>query len=173
VHPGIPCAHFTCVTQMIVYQGNTIISGDCSSFVRVWKYAKPVFVLRGTLIGHTGQVSGLAVIDNILWLCSIDGSICLWDSTSGDCRYVTTKGTLTSGVPCGHSRAVTGLLTFDMPRAHTLVLSSSLDGTIKVRCGTMAMASLSSVETITVAYDNTTSTITLGALKCKQVPDKK
>ena len=51
--------------------------------------------------------------------------------STGECQYVITKDTVTNSVPCGHSGAVTGLLTCDMPGAGTFVLSSSLDGTIK------------------------------------------
>ena len=133
MHPLMPYAHATCVTQMIVYQGDTIVSGDRSGVIRVWKYGEPgIFALTNTIHGHAREVTGLAVVDNkLLWSCSIDGSIRLWDLTTGDCQYVITKDTLTNGAPCGHSGAVTGLLTCDMPGAGTFVLSSSLDGTIK------------------------------------------
>ena len=133
MHPLTPYAHAMCVTQMHVYQGDTIISGDRSGVIRVWKYGElGIFTVIKTMHGHAREVTGLAVVDHkLLWSCSIDGSIRLWDLTRGDCQYVITKNTMTNGAPCGHSGAVTGLLRFDRPGASPFVLSSSLDGTIK------------------------------------------
>ena len=133
IHPQIPYAHSACVTKLVIHQGDVILSGDRYGVIRIWKYTEPgVFALQTTILGHAREITGIVVVDqNIVWSSSIDSSIRLWDFVTGECKYVITQNTVTNGIPSGHSSAVTGLLTFDMPGAGTFVLSSSLDGTIK------------------------------------------
>jgi len=138
MHSLMPYAHASCITELVVVGSDQIISGCRSGVIRIWKYdgSKPGFVLTQTIHGHAREITGLLVVDNLLWSSSIDGSIRLWDmSKNGDCRYVITRDTKSNNNPnnsVGHNGAVTGLLTYNMPgAAGTYVLSSSLDGTIK------------------------------------------
>jgi WD40 repeat protein len=132
MHAKIPYAHATCVTQLIVVNGDTIISGCRSGVIRLWKFMEGAFVLQQTIHGHAREITGLVVVDNkLLWSASIDGSIRLWDLVTTENIHVITKDTQTNNNPCGHTGAVTGLITCQMPGAGTFVLSSSLDGTIK------------------------------------------
>jgi WD40 repeat protein len=130
----LPYAHATCVTQLVVVGGDTLISGCRSGVVRIWKFNSTSnnFELQQTIHGHAREITGLVVVDTMLWTSSIDGSIRLWDlnSQKGECKYVITKDTK-AGTGSGHASAVTGLLACPMPNMGTFVLSSSLDGTIK------------------------------------------
>ena len=88
------------------------------------------FYSNHTVAGHAGQVTGLQLIDTLLWSSSVDHSIRVWDlSKNGACQFLINKEHM------GHSDAVTGLLKFASP-AGQFVLSSSLDGTIKAWNGT-------------------------------------
>ena len=134
----IPYAHASCVSTLSVVGGDKVLSGCKSGVIRLWNYdaaansGKGGFALTQTIHGHAREVTGLVVVDNLLWSSSTDGSIRLWDlGKNGDCQYVITRDTLTNGQPAGHTNAVTGLLTVQMPNAGTFVLSSSLDGTVK------------------------------------------
>ena len=88
------------------------------------------FVLKQSICGHAAEVTGLQMVDNLLWSSSTDRSIRVWDlSKNGECLFLINKEKQ------GHDNAVTGLLKFESP-AGPFVLSSSLDGTIKAWNGT-------------------------------------
>jgi len=135
MHSLMPYAHASCITELVVVGSDQIVVSGCrSGVIRIWKFdgSKPGFVLTQTIHGHAREITGLLVVDNLLWSSSIDGSIRLWDlNKNGDCQYVITRDTKSNNDPVGHNGAVTGLLTYNMPGAGTYVLSSSLDGTIK------------------------------------------
>lgn len=133
MHKLMPYAHASRVTKLAVVGSDVIVSGCQSGVIRLWKYdAVGTFVLTQTIHGHAREITGLVVVDNLLWSSSTDGSIRLWDlNKAGEPQYVITRDTETNGNPCGHKDAVTGLTTCQMPGAGTFVLSSSLDGSIK------------------------------------------
>jgi len=135
----LPYAHATCVTTLVVHGGDTLISGCRSGVVRIWKFnaTSNAFELQQTIHGHAREITGIVVVESMLWTSSIDGSIRLWDlnSTTGECKFVITKDAK-AGTGSGHAQAVTGLLACPMPNMGTFVLSSSLDGTIKAWNGT-------------------------------------
>lgn len=151
MHETAPYAHASGVTCFIT-EGDMCVSGghDCS--IRVWKYDTTVnagkggFKLMQTLCGHAGEITGLVIVGTMLWSCSTDMTIRLWDSAANwECKYVitqTTQGNAATpvalppngqqqGVGVGHADAITGLLHFESP-AGNFVLSSSLDGNVKV-----------------------------------------
>lgn len=134
----MPYAHSVCVTALKVVSGEVIVSGDRHGVIRLWKFDGTKFALTSTFHGHAGEITALVVIDQLLWSSSVDHSIRLWDlSNNGECKYLITRETVANGNPVGHTSAVTGLLTFNMPNGGgTFVLSSSLDGTIKAWNGT-------------------------------------
>jgi WD40 repeat protein len=134
----MPYAHSVCVTALKVVNGDVIVSGDRHGVIRLWKFDGTKFALTTTLHGHSGEITSLVMIDQLLWSSSVDRSIRLWDlSNNGVCKYLITRDTKSNGNPVGHTNAVTGLLTFNMPNnGGTFVLSSSLDGTIKAWNGT-------------------------------------
>ena len=145
---GIPYAHASAVTKLIVVDGQNIISGSRDGAIRFWTFdaaaagpnaqAPPAgFVLAKTLHGHAREITGLAVADSVLWSSSTDGSIRIWDMASGQCQFTIIMAGATpnpqqqaSISATGHSNAVTGLVSFKSPSG-TFVLSSSLDGDIK------------------------------------------
>lgn len=148
MHSLIPYAHARAVTELLVVDGQNIVSGSKDGSIKLWTFdpasnhGKGGFVLSQTLNGHAREVTGLAVADSLLWSCSTDGSIRIWDmSKSGDCQHCIT---MASGGPSsppsgglgvaatgqGHSNAVTGLVSFKSS-AGTFILSCSLDGDVK------------------------------------------
>lgn len=138
MHALIPYAHASCVSALAVVGGDKIVSGCQSGVIRLWNYdassngGKGGFSMKQTIHGHAREVTGLVVVENLLWSSSVDGSIRLWDmSKGGDCQYVITRDTQSNGNSIGHTAAVTGLLSVQMPNAGTFVLSSSLDGHVK------------------------------------------
>jgi WD40 repeat protein len=129
--PLLPYAHNAC-TSCIIVEGDKIVSGSKDGSIRLWTFdaASNGFLLNQTVAGHAGQVTGLQLIDTLLWSSSVDHSIRVWDlSKNGACQFLINKEHM------GHSDAVTGLLKFASP-AGQFVLSSSLDGTIKAWNGT-------------------------------------
>lgn len=149
MHSLIPYAHATAVTELLVVDGQNIVSGSKDGSIKLWTFdpasnqGKGGFVLNLTLNGHARQVTGLAVADSMLWSCSTDGSIRIWDmSKNGECQHCITMGPgagapgtpATPGVPPpagqGHTNAVTGLVSFKSA-AGTFILSCSLDGDVK------------------------------------------
>ena len=150
---SVPYAHATAVTKLIVADGQNIISGSRDGTIRFWSFdaaasganaqaaptgpSKGGFVLAKTLSGHAREITGLAVADNVLWSSSTDGSIRIWDMTSGQCQFTIIMAGAnlnpqqqSSISATGHSNAVTGLVSFKSPSG-TFVLSSSLDGDVK------------------------------------------
>ena len=92
-------------------------------------------------------MTGLVVVDQILWSSSIDGSIRIWDMASGECQYSIPKQSANPApdqhqqqqppvAGNGHSSAITALVSFQSPGHGTFVLSASLDSTIKAWNGT-------------------------------------
>jgi WD40 repeat protein len=120
---------------LLIVGADVIVSGCHYGVIKVWNFdaAASRFVLKQTLNGHARGISGLIMVDKLLWSSSLDGSIRLWDIEKGECQYVITKNTKAKDgqATVGHVGAVTGLLLCPMPGAGTFVLSSSLDGTIK------------------------------------------
>ena len=150
MHETAPYAHASGVTCFIT-KGDMCVSGGRDCVIRIWKYdatangAKGGFKLLKSIFGHAGEITGLVIVGTMLWSCSTDMTIRLWDSGADwECKYLitqSTQGTATapstpqangqqaSGV--GHTDAITGLIQFESP-AGNFVLSSSLDGSVKV-----------------------------------------
>jgi WD40 repeat protein len=140
--PLTPYAHNQAVTALHISaetgQPPKVISGSRDGSIRVWAFTENKFVLAQSLIGNCREVTGLVLVNNMLWSCGTDSCIRLWDLSkpTGDCQYVITGQTGAAGPQptappaVGHTHAVTALLSFETP-AGTFVLSSSLDGTVK------------------------------------------
>lgn len=148
-HPTlIPYAHNLAVTELMVVDGQTIVSGSKDGGIKVWSFANGTFALSQTLVGHAREITGLALADGmLLWSASADGAIRIWDmAKGGECKHCITSGAgilnpQAPGVPSqppqvlGHTDAVTSLVQFKS-NAGTFILSSSLDGTVKAWSGT-------------------------------------
>jgi WD40 repeat protein len=146
----LPYAHNQCVTALAV-QDSHVVTGSRDGSIRLWTFTSSnnTFVLDKSLAGHAREVTGLVVIkeSQLLWSSSIDGSMRIWDLSTGDCHYSIPKQSSTPTLPPpppsapptpthGHANAVTALESFHSPAAGTFVLSASLDGTIKAWNGT-------------------------------------
>lgn len=144
-----PYAHAQFVTSFIT-SGDQCFSGGKDGAIRIWKFdatlnsGKGGFRLVQTCCGHAREVTGLAMGSNgMLWSCSTDHTIRLWDSNSNwECKHLISQGTLDSSkrgstssagssTGIGHLDAITALVTFDGPQGR-FILSSSLDQTIKI-----------------------------------------
>jgi len=145
--PFAPYAHNQTVTAMCVHE-TSVVTGSMDGSVRIWKFVNNAFALEHTLFGHAREVTGLVVLPDagtgLIWSSSSDGTIRIWDKTTGACQYNISKQLQPQqGQPTppqaqqatGHSDAVTALETFHSP-AGTFVLSGSLDGTVKAWNGT-------------------------------------
>ena len=148
MHQTAPYGHAGGVTCFIT-KGDMCISGGRDCAIRIWKYdatinaSKGGFKLIKTLHGHVGEVTGLVIVGTMLWSCSTDMTIRLWDSGADwDCKFLIPQGgqgnaatpaTPQNGQPVGvgHTDAITGLVHYKSS-AGEFVLSSSLDGTVKV-----------------------------------------
>mmetsp|Transcript_16730 Transcript_16730/g.25070 ORF Transcript_16730/g.25070 Transcript_16730/m.25070 type:complete len:475 (+) Transcript_16730:148-1572(+) len=158
MHETAPYAHASGVTCFIT-KGDMCVSGGHDSAIRMWKYdaagnsGKGGFKLVKTLFGHAGEITGLLIVGTMLWSCSTDMTIRLWDSAADwECKYLITQNTPgDAGAPpvgspqaqqqqngqqntatgIGHTDAITGLLHFESAQGN-FVLSSSLDGSVKV-----------------------------------------
>jgi WD40 repeat protein len=150
MHTLLPYAHARAVTELLVVDGQNIVSGSKDGSIKLWTFdpasnhGKGGFVLSQTLNGHAREITGLAVAESLLWSCSTDGSIRIWDmSKNGECQHCIT---MASGMPDavvpspasttgqGHTNAVTGLVSFQSA-AGTFILSCSLDGDVKAWTG--------------------------------------
>lgn len=158
LHPFAQYAHSGSVTALVSV-GDKIVSGGHSGVIRIWQFdqalngGKGGFGLVRALHGHAGEVTGLTVVGGtMLWSCSTDMSIRLWDLATGEAKYLITQDTPgdpsmaspagrggggagqqqtpTQPKGVGHTKAVTDLILFESA-AGTFVLSSSLDGTVK------------------------------------------
>jgi len=136
--PLSPFAHTSTVTTLMV-MNDMCVSGSRDGNIRIWKYdqslneGKAGFGLVHTLCGHAGEITDLAVTQNMfLWSCSTDKTIRLWDIAAGECKHLINKDTKNdAGEKVGHSDVITCLVTFENDTG-SFVLSASLDGTIKV-----------------------------------------
>ena len=152
MHETAPYAHASGVTCFIT-KGDMCVSGGHDSAIRMWKYdatgngGKGGFKLVKTIFGHAGEITGLLIVGTMLWSCSTDMTIRLWDSAADwECKYLITQNTPGDTPPVaspqqqqngqqstgiGHTDAITGLLHFESAQGN-FVLSSSLDGSVKV-----------------------------------------
>eukprot|EP00979_Chaetoceros_neogracilis_P012574 scaffold3357_cov268-Chaetoceros_neogracile.AAC.15 len=149
MHEFAPYAHARGVTSFIT-KGDMCVSGGHDSAIRMWKYDAAVnggkggFKLIKTILGHAGEITGLLIVGTMLWSCSTDMTIRLWDSTSDwECKYLITQNTGSTapvGSPqpngqqnsgAGHTDVITGLLHFESGQGN-YVISSSLDGSVKI-----------------------------------------
>ena len=147
MHNLLPYAHATAVSQLLVVDGQKVLSGSRDGCIRLWQFdassnqGKGAFVLAQTLLGHAREVTGLAMVNSLLWSSSTDGSIRIWDlANNGVCQHAITM--VTGSTPVnpqqlptpsphgGHTDAVTGLVSFESPSG-IFILSCSLDGDIK------------------------------------------
>lgn len=149
MHSLIPYAHAKSVSQLLIVEGQKVLSGSKDGCIRLWTYdaagggGKGGFVLAQTLHGHAREVTGLAVAGSVLWSSSTDGAIRIWDLATGACQHAITMATGAApganpqqqqqpapSPSGGHTNAVTGLVSFTSP-AGVFILSCSLDGDIK------------------------------------------
>lgn len=144
MNPLMPYAHAQAVTNLLVVDGQKIVSGSKDGSIKLWTYdqatnhGKGGFILAQTLPGHARQITGLVVADSVLWSGSTDGAIRIWDmAKNGECQCA-----ITSGEPLpnqqqpsqgqGHTNAVTSLCSYKSPTSgKTFILSGSLDGDVK------------------------------------------
>jgi WD40 repeat protein len=139
MQPLLPYAHPQAVTQLLVVDGQKVVSGSRDGSIKLWAFdpAKGAFALTQTIDGHAREVTGLAVADSVLWSSSTDGSIRIWDmAKNGACQYAISSGSANPAQPPqGHTNAVSKLCSFTSS-AGTFILSASLDGDIKAWNGT-------------------------------------
>jgi WD40 repeat protein len=152
----LPYAHALAVTDLLVVDGQKIVSGSRDGSIKLWTFdattnhGKGGFLLAQSLHGHAREVTGLAVAETMLWSSSTDGSIRIWDlSKGGECQHsitmasgpqsvgspggippVSAAAAAAGGPSQGHTNAVTGLVPFTSS-AGNFILSCSLDGTVK------------------------------------------
>jgi len=133
-----PYAHSFSISSLFVTNQGIVLSGSEDSTIKVWQFENNAFTLRKTLAGHVRAVTGMTVVSsaslNMLWSCSVDETIRLWDLNTGDCKHLisseTTKNQQT-GQSAGHQAAITSLINFESKGMGNFVLSGSFDGTIK------------------------------------------
>jgi WD40 repeat protein len=148
--PHLSYAHNQAVTALHISSDNPpkVVSGSRDGSIRVWTFQDNQFKLAKTLAGHAREVTGLALENDLLWSCGTEGSIRIWNLTTGECQYVITRETKADGgttpsptqqqppqqgaapTGVGHTHAVTALLSYPS-QAGTFILSSSLDRTVK------------------------------------------
>jgi len=142
----IPYAHPTAVKKLVVVEGQKIISGSKDGSIKLWSFEpasasnpKGGFMLTQSIVGHAREITGLVDVGSMLWSCSTDGSIRIWDMSKqgAPCQHCismsssnenSANGQADNGQ--GHTHAVTGLVKFTSS-AGNFVLSCSLDGTVK------------------------------------------
>jgi WD40 repeat protein len=196
----LPYAHNLAVTALCI-QDSTLVTGSRDGCIRIWKFSNNAFVLDKTLFGQAREVTGLVIVDPaagagiggaspagaptpggtsmLLWSSSLDGSMRIWDMTTGACQYsITSSPPQQPGQPVvspintagqGHTNAVTALESFHSP-AGTFVLSASLDGTIKAWNGLTGECVASEqhgegVISLAIAHDPTNTEILLVGLE--------
>jgi hypothetical protein len=145
----LPYAHNTAVTDLLVVDGTKIVTGSKDGAIKLWSFDQASnqgqggFLLVQSLPGHAREVTGLAVVDTMLWSSSADGAIRIWDmAKNGECQHSITMASANpnpqtavspGAAPAaglGHTNAVTGLVPFQST-AGNFILSCSLDGTVK------------------------------------------
>ena len=148
MHALIPYAHNQGVTELLVVDGQKVVSGSKDGAIKLWTYdqsgnhGKGGFVLAQTLHGHAREITGFAVADSVLWSASTDGSIRIWDmANNGACQYAITSAanpnpqTPTSQPPL-QARAIQMLLPLYAPsKLLTEHLSSVVPWTVISRRG--------------------------------------
>lgn len=142
----IPYAHATAVKKLTVVEGQKIISGSKDGSIKLWAFEPPSatnpkggFVLKQNILGHAREITGLVDVGSMLWSCSTDGSIRIWDMAKPDapCQHCISMASNDqnnaqngNNAGPGHTNAVTGLVKFASSSGN-FVLSCSLDGTVK------------------------------------------
>eukprot|EP00559_Dactyliosolen_fragilissimus_P005372 CAMPEP_0184865702 /NCGR_PEP_ID=MMETSP0580-20130426/18806_1 /TAXON_ID=1118495 /ORGANISM="Dactyliosolen fragilissimus" /LENGTH=370 /DNA_ID=CAMNT_0027364997 /DNA_START=617 /DNA_END=1729 /DNA_ORIENTATION=+ len=149
--PLTPYAHASSVSSFLV-QNDMCVSGCHNGVIRLWKYDPAIdnggggFALVSTLCGHAAEITGLAVVQNMLWSVSIDMTIRIWDMSTFECKCLISQATqptnaqptspsigVNAEVGIGHTAAITGIIPFESQAAGgSFVITSSLDGNIKV-----------------------------------------
>ena len=156
--PGhMPYAHGQAVTSILIMGGEggappKVISGSRDGSIRIWAFDNTSFMLEKNLLGHAREVTGLAgpIGANLIWTGGLDHALRIWDCTgpANTCQHAITSAGMDgaggvspspSNAPSptgGHTSAITALLQFEAPGMGTVVLSSSLDGTVQAWNGT-------------------------------------
>jgi len=154
----MPYAHAKGVGALLIHE-DVCFSGGLDAMIRIWKFdnslnnGKGGFKFLSLCAGHVGEVTGLLFLNGLLWSSSTDGTIRLWDSNDKwECKHLITSaaaavpGSALSPVHQngtaaheqqqqkgpGHTDAVTSLIHFQNEQAGSYVISSSLDGNVKV-----------------------------------------
>lgn len=107
-----------------------IVSGDKSGVVRLWSppaSSEKIFKVQQTFHGHVGEVTALVFCNNFVWSSGVDGSMRVWDPSTGQCKHLVT-GASPNVNP--HTDAITDMHLWKN-QGQNYVISSSLDGTVK------------------------------------------
>lgn len=161
---------------------DTVLTGGKDGTIGIWSLLQPQLGGEGSssstsgacyhqsklLLGHAREVTALLSVvttttttptaptttttTTVLWSCSTDGTIRLWDVAGGACLCALSSDTKDSqGRLVGHTNAVTSLRLWESGEFGNYVLSAGLDGCIKAWSteGILIASSLDSTTTTT------------------------